>query len=143
MSTERAATNLGARAIARLALMMTVVFLLGAMLVPHADATKKGASVANRIQSQVDLCETIGHGILTVETVGKDKVTQCTGGLSDGQRCVHSKKGTKCHQAKVVPPSSGNDSVSVPVSGIGVAEQPPTDPGAPPSAPPSDAPFLE
>ena len=143
MRTERAATNLGSGPIARLVLVMTAAFLLGAMLAPHADAAKKVPSVKSRVQTQVDLCETVGHGILTVERVGKDTVTQCTGGYSDGQRCVHSKKGTKCHQARVIPPSSGGDSVSVPVSDVGVSEEPPADPGSPPAAPPSDEPFLQ
>lgn len=101
--------------------------VLGMSIVPSVDAAKKGRttieSINKRVRTQKDLCETLGSGILTSEKVGKATVTQCTGGTSHGQRCVHTKKGTKCHQTQTVP--SGED---------------PADPPA--GEPSTDEPFL-
>ena len=157
MREAQATIGSGRVTISRRLLVMAGTLLLGTTLVPSVEATKKGKntieSVNRRVQSQRDICETIGGGILTQEKVGKDTVTQCTGGRSHGRRCVHSKNKTECHQAFEVPPTSDSSGVGVPVSDVQTPEEPTKHPNTGVGVPVNDVgraeepntsePFLE
>lgn len=122
MNTATTMTTTPASTIARLVLSLVVALLLGTLLVPSVDASKKGkntiASVGSRVQSQRDLCETIGGGTLDVKKTAFGTRTTCTGGTDDGAKCVIHKKYTKCERQRTRPPTSAP---AVPPSG-GVEE---------------------
>ena len=89
---------------------LAMVASLGALPIPHVAAEKKKKkkktpSIASRLQSQQDMCES-GGGTLKIENpkvdVGSIDAT-CVGGADDGRSCVNYPESTFCWQSITTP----------------------------------------
>jgi hypothetical protein len=126
-------------AITRLLPSLAVALLARGTLVPNADASKKGKNSKKARQQRVDnyrknICEAGGGTMEVTEERPGGTTTLCTGGLFDGEECVHTSKTTRCYSELIdapdtnaggggaVPPSNGGN--EDPTSGGGA------DPGA-------------
>lgn len=105
--------------IAQPVLALAVALVLGTMVVPVVEASKKGkntiASIDKRVGAQRDYCELLGGGTLEVRTLPSGtKNTYCKGGMEGGKRCVHNERETTCKQT-VTPP--GSEPAAPPIGG--------------------------
>jgi hypothetical protein len=86
-----------------LLLAVAVVVSLGATTIDVKAEKKTYGSVADRTESQRELCETLGGGKLAVmdgPAGSGSNTTECKGGTNDGWTCYNTAKTTDCHSAK-------------------------------------------
>ncbi len=109
--------------VSRLVLALTLALVLGTLVVPEADASKKtknaAASIKDRLKEARADCEGKGGTYTIVSQKPGGTTTTCKGASSGGQpltdvTCTEHSKGTRCHASRTSAPSSPQDDVTAP-----------------------------
>jgi hypothetical protein len=109
--------------LARLVIAVALTLVLGSMLAPESGAIKKHGgrattSIAERVESQGDLCFASGGTFTSGTNEFGTNVTTCSGGRNE-QKCVNTKKNTYCEPLYTPPPPPADGVITQPPSNVG------------------------
>src|SRR4051794_15486705 len=93
----------------RLLVGVGALFFGGALLTPHVAADRvpaHGASIADRVENQKELCQLEEGDFSESKTAFGSVITKCTGGNRGDRTCVNTAQSTDCHKPLTRPPGN-------------------------------------